>query len=131
MHHRITWKWLHKGSPLRHDVEKFVAGTLLQDLPVLHRHVAELILIPVSERIIEAEHSLVHRSSHLRNVSGAYVSIRRRATEIERALEHDSASFLQLFEDLADPSVMAAQLHLTKHPLWITYQGLLNFEDGA
>ena len=124
LHHRITWNWLHAGGQLRTELEQLVAGTSLHSLPHLHRHVAELMFIPVSERIIEAEQSLVHRETHYRHVSGAYVSIRRRAPEIHAALKEDPVAFLHRFEELADPAVMAAQLHLTRHPLWISYLGM-------
>ena len=104
-------------------MEQFVKGSSLRQLPYLHRHVAELMLLPISERLIEGEHSHIYRSTHLRHVSGAYVSIRRRAQEIYSALEEDPVAFLQRSEEVTDLAAMAAQLHVTRHPLWKSYVG--------
>jgi hypothetical protein len=86
LHHRISWHWLRPGSEVRAQIDKFIAGTPRDDLPLLSRLCAEMVFVPVAERCQEAQHSLVNRMVGSRKVSGPYVSLILRMPEIERSL---------------------------------------------
>ena len=79
---------------------------------------AELAFIPVVERVAEAEHSLLHRKTVQRSVSGAYVSLALRSHEVMTALETSGPEFLATFAQLADVDFLATSLHMREHPLW-------------
>ena len=85
-HHRMTSHFIKVGSPLRADLDKLAASHRLCDLPVLQRELSALAFIPAVERVVEGEHSLVHRHAGYRQVTGAYVSCSLRMREIESLL---------------------------------------------
>ena len=57
--HRLTQEFLGHDSPLRHDVEQLANGVRRSALPVLVERVVPLMSIPISERWVERQHSLV------------------------------------------------------------------------
>ena len=118
IHHKISWKWLHPLSTLRRDIQAFISGTALLELPKLSSAVSELVFIPVVERVAEAEHSLLHRKTVHRSVSGAYVSLSLRSHEVMNVLETSGPEFLASFAQLADVNHLATSLHMREHPLW-------------
>jgi hypothetical protein len=60
-HHRLSVRFLAHGENLRRELDSYIAGIPLSDLPSLSTEVAKLAFIPVVERIIEA------RAGHLRH----------------------------------------------------------------
>eukprot|EP00971_Amphidinium_carterae_P059817 1183317-Amphidinium_carterae.1 len=91
-------------------------------MPELATSVAELLFIPISERVVEGQHSLIHRTTQLRTCCGAYISVRQRRAELQEALAHDSVALLRDFQDLADADAVAARLHLAHHPHWLAHR---------
>ena len=71
-HHRIAWKVLGPESPLRRHLLDFIAGDPLS--ADLLDELLPLALVPIVERAVEAQHSLIHRQAATRRVSGPYVS---------------------------------------------------------
>ena len=84
LHDRVTWHWLSPGSVLRQQIDKLVSGTPLSELHQLKQAVAELMFVPIVERVQEAEHSIVTRETVYWNVTGAYVSLLLRFPESVR-----------------------------------------------
>lgn len=118
VHHRVTLLWLGPG-PLRSQLESYVAGNPLVLHPLLARHVAELRLVPVAERIQEADLSLIHRKTKHRTVSGAYVSLQARTREIETIVSSpaDCAQFVEACSHVRDVAALAKALGIARHPL--------------
>ena len=66
-HHRITLRFLQDCTILRQQLNAFLAGTPLRELPDLEMEVGKLSLVRIVERIIEARassvrHAIVRRS---------------------------------------------------------------------
>jgi hypothetical protein len=81
LHHCITWEWLEPDSPLRAQLVQFLGGVPLDQLGLLRDRVAELLFIPVIERVQEADHSRVKKATTYKRVTGAYVSTILRSEE--------------------------------------------------
>ena len=45
-HHPLTWKWLVAGSPVRMDIQQFIGGAGLHQLPALQQIIGEMRLLP-------------------------------------------------------------------------------------
>ena len=64
-HHRITWLWLAPSSPLRYQVDLFIAGAERLSLDSsFTRKVAELRFVPLVESVIEQRHAKVQPGLH-------------------------------------------------------------------
>ena len=61
-HHRVTEKFMSPGCVLRTQLDRFIAGASLSDLPELQMEVSKLAFIPVVERVIEGRASQVRRA---------------------------------------------------------------------
>ena len=87
------------GGVLRLQLERLAAGQDPAQLRDLKDAVNALTFIPVVERVQEGDHSIVHRHGGLRRVSGAYVSLIQRFSEIEAMLKEGSLtdSFVECF----------------------------------
>ena len=120
-HHRVTSHFLKVGSPLRADLDKLAASHRLCDLPVLQRELSALAFIPVVERVVEGEHSLLHRHAGYRQVTGAYVSCSLRMCEIESLLQSSSGQerMEQAFESVRKPRRIAKLFSFDTHPEWL------------
>ncbi|CAK9101085.1 unnamed protein product, partial [Durusdinium trenchii] len=120
-HHQLTWQILNPSSTLRSQLEAVAQGALLASLPGLASEVARLSFVPVVERIVEGAHSLVHRHTGYRKISGAYVSCSHRLPEMEAILDTDDGleNFCAAFEQLRKPRQLAKKFRLQDHPLWL------------
>ena len=101
-HHRMTLRFLDyhfQGDydhdiPLRPQLDRFIAGEALKNLPELQTWIMGLRLIRIVERPTEAIHKGIHKTcEHAPNSTAAYVSTEARAHNIET--------------DLADPHYLA------------------------
>ena len=120
LHHRLTWLHLREGSPVREELEVFVAGEPLVSLPRLQALVYELKFVPTVERMQEADHSIVSRMVQYRKVSGPYVSLCLRLPEVRQLMSSQKAyeDFLLRFEEVEQVDDLAKRFGFFKHPLW-------------
>ncbi len=121
-HHPLTWKILGPGSPLRGQVDALANGDdVLSNLPELESEIAPLAMVPVVERIVEGSHSLVHRHTGYRRVTGAYVSCAHRLEEMNFFLDTDEGKckFAQTLDYLRKPRRLAKAFRFQDHPLWL------------
>ena len=96
-HHRTTLKFLQPGGLLRADVDRYIAGASLADLPALHNEIAKLAFVPVVERIIEARASHVRRALvKAGRASGVHASLELRLGELQENMAK-TPNFLDLF----------------------------------
>ena len=122
-HHRITWRFLAPGSLLQGQLRRLAedANLALSDIPELHFEISCLRFIPVVERVVEAEHGLVHRHGGYRKVTGGYISLSERLSEID-VLMGDAATksqLIQAFESTRKLRKLAKLLRFAKHPQWL------------
>ena len=120
-HHKVSWKMLRPGCIVRQQVEAVATGACLADQPQLLLEVSKASLVPVVERIVEGAHSLVHRHSGYRKVSGAYVSCAQRLGEIDKLFEtkEGKMNLVQAFESLRKPRALIKAFRLQDHPRWL------------
>ena len=118
-HHPLAWRLLSAGSLLREQINAFVAGSSLADLPELLMEVASLAFTPVVERVIERDHAEVHRILATRKVRGAYVSFGLRSSELEQMLrsdiQHDEVC--NCVDLVRNPRQLMLRLGIAGHPL--------------
>ena len=123
MHHRITWRFLEPGSLLRQQLQRMADdGQLsMEDIHELQYEIACLRFIPVVERVVEAEHSLVHRHGGYRKVTGAYISCSERLGEIDILMndEQGKRKLLQSFTQCRKLRRLAKLFRFAKHPQWL------------
>ena len=132
-HHDLTWFIMRPGSNLRSQVDALAAGNGdVLSMPDLLAQVAQLAFVPVVERIVEGAHSLVHRHTGFRKVTGAYVSCAHRLPEIDGYLENQEwrGVFLECFEQVRKPRRLAKAFRFHLHPLWLQVTGRRQTKTG-
>lgn len=122
LHHRLTMKFFMKGTQGRQELEAFVHGTPLADLPTLSDMVYGLRFLPVVERVQEAEHAITKKHTvHRGKLSAPFISCRLRIAEIRSIIE-DSAELPRLlaqFQEFAtSPDLFAKKCGIGNHVLW-------------
>ncbi|CAE7825398.1 SHE10 [Symbiodinium sp. CCMP2456] len=120
LHHRVTWKYMREGCQTRAQLEAFIAGTPMCDLPELRVLVSELQFVPTVERIQEGDHSIVHRMVQYRQVSGPFVACSVRVPEIRSLMQIpvESSAFLSCFSEVESIDNIAKRFGFYKHPRW-------------
>ena len=116
-HHRIAWKVLGPESPLRRHLLDFIAGDPLS--AELLDELLPLALVPIVERAVEAQHSLIHRQAATRRVSGPYVSNSLRLGVTKDMLKKGKKTrlaFYRSFEDAKVSTKVIQELGISKHP---------------
>ena len=116
-HHRIAWKVLGPESPLRRHLLDFIAGDPLS--AELLDELLPLALVPIVERAVEAQHSLIHRQTATRCVSGPYVSNSLRLGVTKDMLKKGKKTrlaFYRSFEDAKVSTKVIQELGISKHP---------------
>ena len=87
LHHRLTMKFFMKETQGRQELEAFIHGTPLGDLPNLRDMVYGLRFLPVVERVQEAEHAITKKHTvHRGKLSAPFISCRLRIAEIRSIL---------------------------------------------
>ena len=122
-HHPTTWKVFAPGGLLRRQLDRLALDPLvvLPQLPELYEQVCRLAFIPVVERIVEGQHSLVHRHTGYRKVTGAYISTALRLAEMDELLSRDDSckrGFVAEFEALRHSRRLVKSFRLQEHPQW-------------
>ena len=120
LHHRLTWLVFSQGSVLRHQMEQFISGTALIELPELRSRVRELFFCPLAERIQEGDHSRVSRYIATRVASGQTVSLTVRQPEIEAIMRDDRwrKFSIECYYNLRTAKLISKEFGLHRHPLW-------------
>ena len=118
LHHRVTLRFLAHGTPLRREVDAFVAGGARRSLPLLMEAVAPFAFISIVERRIEARHAQMHRSIALRSTGGPYTSLALRMDEIRRiASDPGDRKELELaIQKVRNPKAATRIFNLHMHP---------------
>ena len=118
-HHRTTTKFLQPEGALREQVDNFIAGVPLAQLPQLNVELGKLALIPVVERVIEA------RASHIRNAlkggsrkSGVRASLGLRLAEFHANFRRPEYLyiFMTCWSRARHARGIASELGLELHP---------------
>ena len=132
IHHRIT-KLFFEGELLR-EVQSFLDGADLSDLPLLRMWKAKLRFIPCNERSIEAKHGIVSKGKAC-NWTVNYASLLLRQPLMEHLLEtredflFELANHCGMVRKLPE---MLEVLQLTDHPALVSnvaIQGRLRHRD--
>ena len=117
-HHFLTHQAFGKQFSLRKDMVSFLHGTAIQDLPALYEFGACFRFVQITERYLEASHSVVKRKVPP-NSAGPMVSLTRRLfrlasdISIEPAILQEVAS---VFESARVLKTLPIQLALAAHP---------------
>ena len=121
LHSHLTWAWLGSPeAPIRQQLELFIRGHDLHQLPDLCRLVWELKFMPVVERCQEADHSILHRKGSTRSVTAPYVSLTLRMPELVAMFDEPAVfkEFMSCFEQIEKLDSAAMQLGFHRHPRW-------------
>lgn len=80
-HHRLTYQLLSTSSPLRADLNRFLSGKALHELPRLEHFAACFRFMQITERSYEAAHSIVKRRAPP-NAKGPTISLTLRLLDL-------------------------------------------------
>ena len=134
-HHPITWRLFQPGTLTRDQLEELAKdpNASLHDMPDLLQEVCKLAFIPVVERVVEGAHSLVHRHTGYRKVSGAYVSCAMRFQEMDQFLESENstADFVAAFDRMRKSRRLVKEFRLQEHPKWLEMVSRPKSEQGS
>ena len=117
--HDLTRKVFSPSLPLRQQVERFLRGANMTELPELSRLRVEMAFIPILEQSIERRHAMMHqRIQSAHNHSGPYVSIIQRSSEIEHVLSEPGhlQSLADFCTSVRTPPLVIRGLGLQLHP---------------
>lgn len=122
-HHPFTWKLLRPGATTRNQLEQLKDDNslCLEDMRELYEEVCRLAFIPVVERIVEGAHSLVHRHTGYRKITGAYVSCGLRFSEMDAMMSSENGrnAFVGAFHKLRKTRFLVKSFRLQEHPEWL------------
>eukprot|EP00969_Alexandrium_andersonii_P063619 2801511-Alexandrium_andersonii.AAC.1 len=120
--HPLTTACLAAGSQLRAEIQQFVGGVALNDLPALSFQAARLAFVPLSEQRAEAKHSQFSKELKKAPHSGApKLSLLDRMPEIHAVLRESNDGLEQLSRDasaVSHPIRAAGALTFSAHPDW-------------
>ena len=117
-HHPVTKKALEHGSPLRAEIDCFLSGTNIHKLPQLQFFAGCFRFVQITERYLEASHSIVKRKVPP-NSAGPMVSLSRRLfrfasdVSIDPSVLKDVASH---FDQARTLKGLPTRLGLSLHP---------------
>ena len=116
-HHRVTNKFLAAKGLLRSQLQLYVNGRPLDELPELQHEIACLMFSLTVERIIEGTHSVLKRLVQFRMTGGSFISFRLRLKEMEALAEADDTFIAKLAEKCErHPRKFAELLRVDEHP---------------
>ena len=117
-HHHLSQRMLSHGSPVRVEVNRFIEGEALGNLPSLEHLAGCFRLVQVSERYLEASHSILKRKV-APNSAGPVISLSRRLWRLTMDIDIDPSTLMQvadLYEVARDIKSLPARLGLAGHP---------------
>jgi hypothetical protein len=116
-HHRVASRVLGHGLDLRREVDEFIAGKPLDDLPALQDEVYPKAFITIVERRGEALHSELHKALAGRRTGGSYASVALRMPEMRDCARPSTyEQFAQHIREVRNPKRAAMLLNLGAHP---------------
>ena len=92
-HHHLSQRMLSHGSPVRVEVNRFIEGEALVNLPSLEHLAGCFRLVQVSERYLEASHSILKRKV-APNSAGPIISLSRRLWRLTMDIDIDPTQAL-------------------------------------
>ena len=117
-HHSLTRHLLLKSGDLRRDLDRFVAGCSLQELPRLEFMASCFRLVQITERSYEAAHSIVKRKVPP-NAAGPVVSLSLRLHDLARAVKLEPNTLMEVaaeFSEARQVRRIPGLLGLAAHP---------------
>ena len=117
-HHPLSQRILSQDSIVRKEVDRFIEGEALCNLPSLEHLAGCFRLVQVSERYLEASHSILKRKV-APNSAGPVISLSRRLWRLAMDIEIDPNTLMQvadLYEVARDVKSLPARLGLAGHP---------------
>ncbi len=127
-HHRVTLSLLSPQCAARRELEMFIGGSPLSDLPQLEFWAACFRFVPIVERYLEAAHSIVKRKVAPR-ASGTCVSLSRIMLRLELDLAADPSmlsSLADAFDQTRDLRKIPDLLGIGQHPDLLSRRGTKN-----
>ena len=118
LHHPATLQVLAKGGQGRQEVDRFLSGAALEDLPELLRFAACCRFVQISERQYEAAHSILKRRTPP-NASGPCVSLTLPLQNLSADVRLQPGTLLLVAEHMDCTRAVANIPHLlniTQHP---------------
>jgi hypothetical protein len=120
LHHRVTLLLLSRDSGnLREQLEWWCSGSRpLGALPNLERLFAIMQLVPICERDIEAQHSLIKKRTIFKRARSVLCSMTLRVPHLRRRLASDPAKLPKLvhfIEQLRSSKIMMQEFSLVQH----------------
>ncbi len=126
-HDALTWKIFQPRSQIRAQIQHLLddGNSSLRDMHELYSIICRLAFIPIVERIVEGAHSLVHRHTGYRKVSGAYISVAMRLSEMDEILKTEAgkSKFIAAFTYLRNSRHLTKSFRLQEHPMWLELVG--------
>jgi hypothetical protein len=121
VNHRLSLKFCAQGSPMRAELERFVAGASRNELPLLLQNVARLRFVKVVERTIERPHGALKKSILGKRHGPLSVAMALRSPEVERDIVPNETLF-ERFVALAGQTInikhIPRLLQIDGHP-WL------------
>eukprot|EP00435_Cladocopium_sp_Y103_P052648 s381_g16.t1 len=117
-HHFLTHQAFGKQFPLRKDMESFLHGVAIEDLPALLEFGACFRFVQITERYFEASHSVVKRKVPP-NSAGPMVSLTRRLFRLSSDISIEPSVLQEVanvFESARVLKTLPTQLGLGAHP---------------
>ena len=117
-HHPLSQRILSHDSVARIEVDRFIEGEALCNLPSLDHLAGCFRLVQVSERYLEASHSILKRKV-APNSAGPVISLSRRLWRLAMDIDIDPNTLMQvadLYEVARDIKSLPARLGLAGHP---------------
>ena len=94
IHHPLTLDLCSHDRPLRGCLEAFIAGTSLQDLPLLLQFAGKARFTPITERWVESLHASTHRSLQAApNAGPLHIAFEAMLPRLKQSLQVDPSSF--------------------------------------
>eukprot|EP00435_Cladocopium_sp_Y103_P050317 s774_g15.t1 len=97
-HHRLTCQLLSKSSPLRADLDRFLSGKALHELPQLEHFAACFRFMQITERSYEAAHSIVKRRAPP-NAKGPTISLTLRLLDLAGDVKLEPKILMEVAEE--------------------------------
>lgn len=119
--HRLTLKFCERGGILRAQLEQFIDGYGRRALEPLYTEICRLRFIPVTEREIEAPHSIVMRDIQHKHHGPVSISSRLRYSDVCSRYLSSEERFGDLAKQAAITKSMARipkMLGVDNHPWW-------------
>ena len=117
-HHALSRQLLTQGSAVRSEVDRFLLGEALSALPALEHVAGCFRLVQISERYLEASHSILKRKV-APNSSGPVISLSRRLWRLTSDIAIAPSTLTKIsdmYEEARNIKMLPSLLGLSGHP---------------